>query len=299
MPAIAVCGPPHSGKSVLIAKLYDFLRNYSIFVQRACPDGEGQWSAESDPEIVKKIRKKGEFDYEFIESQNKSIERLKEYFDVVLVDFGGLPTPDKESLLEICDCYILLDKMDDPRTREWKRMLEKLEKRQGLYCIAHLITKMEGEPRIISSSETFKAILVNMDRSGVPSDTLSVISLLAEFLKEKFKLEVISLTKFSCNVLDYGDYLFVDVSIGGNTVMSPDELGDLLNTVRKIVGSKYYGKGVVISGRLPVWAHCALTHLFHASKFVAHFDPRFKGGVVVAAHDGMYRMGQIIPVEIR
>ncbi len=298
MPAIAVCGPPHSGKSVLIAKLYDHLKKYSVFVQRACPDGEGQWSAESDPEIVKRIRKKGEFDYAFIESQMKYIERLKEYFDVVLVDFGGLPTPDKESLLEICDYYILLVRNDDPRTEEWQKMLKRLEKKFDLDCIAYFISAMDGEPKIISTSRIFKAVLVELDRTGVPSNTSSIISSFAEFLKEKFKLEVRSLEKFSCNVLDRGDYLFVDIAIGGNTIMSPEELGNLLSAVRKTVGEKYYGKGVVISGRLPVWAHSALAHLFHASKFVAHFDPRFKGGIVVSSHDKMYKIGQVVPVEI-
>jgi len=298
MPAVAVCGPPHSGKSVLISKLYDLLRNYSVFVQRACPDGEGQWTVESDQDVVKKIRKKGEFDYTYIETQREFVERLKEFFDLVIVDFGGLPTPDKKTLLETCDYYILLDKEDDPKTEEWKKMLKKPEDKQNFSCVAHIITKMDGEPRIISSSKTFKAILVNLDRSSVPSDTLSLISALADFLKEKFKLEVKSLEKFSCDVSEHGDYLFIDVSIGSNSIMSPDELKDLLYVVEKRVGARYYGKGVVISGRLPVWAHCALTHLFHASKFVAHFDPRFKGGVVVATHDEGYKIGQIVPVKI-
>lgn len=64
--AIAFVGPPHSGKSVFLAEMYrQLLANPKIgdkaFLQRACPDGEGMWSAEADQELVKKIRRKGKF----------------------------------------------------------------------------------------------------------------------------------------------------------------------------------------------------------------------------------------------
>jgi CRISPR-associated protein Csx3 len=48
---IAVGGPPHSGKSVFLAELYRQLlqrQPSGVFLQRACPDGEGMWSNEAD-----------------------------------------------------------------------------------------------------------------------------------------------------------------------------------------------------------------------------------------------------------
>lgn len=42
-------------------------------------------------------------------------------------------------------------------------------------------------------------------------------------------------------------------------------------------------KGVVISGRGPVWLFAALVHHYHPSAWVATFDPRL-GAVVVESH---------------
>jgi len=104
--------------------------------------------------------------------------------------------------------------------------------------------------------------------------------------------------KFGCEVREFDEFVFVDIKIGEDGIMTCDELPELLKMIESKVGSKYFGKGVIISGRLPVWAHSAIAHLFHATKFVAHFDPRLKGGVIVASHDSNYKIGQVIAVEI-
>ncbi|MEM2661391.1 MAG: CRISPR-associated ring nuclease Crn3/Csx3 [Nitrososphaeria archaeon] len=33
-------------------------------------------------------------------------------------------------------------------------------------------------------------------------------------------------------------------------------------------------KGVVLSGRAPIWLYCYLVHYYHPTKFVATYDPR-------------------------
>lgn len=90
---IAVGGPPHSGKSVLLAELYSQLlarrpANF-VFLQRACPDGEGMWSAEAPVEVVRSIRRKGNFDAGFMKFTLEAIEALATRFAIVLVDLGG------------------------------------------------------------------------------------------------------------------------------------------------------------------------------------------------------------------
>ncbi len=42
--------------------------------------------------------------------------------------------------------------------------------------------------------------------------------------------------------------------------------------------------GLVISGRGPVWLYAYLVHLAHPFAWVATFDPRLNGGVVVMNH---------------
>ncbi|SFP83056.1 CRISPR-associated ring nuclease Crn3/Csx3 [Parafilimonas terrae] len=56
-------------------------------------------------------------------------------------------------------------------------------------------------------------------------------------------------------------------------------------------------KGVILSGRGPVWLYCFLTHFYHPTKFVATYDPRLQGAVVVESHASQYKVGDIISIE--
>jgi len=301
MAVIGIVGIPRSGKSVFLAHLYQCLRKNgaSFFIQRACPDGEGQWSAEAPQEIVRKIRVKGKFDKEFIEFNKVAIQGLRRHFDIILVDLGGLPSEENRQLLQLCDYYILLARNDnDPKIqkllRDWRNLLTELKLRP----IAEFISAWNGEAKIISDTNVFRGVLARLDRNGVSPQTLHVISLFARFLISHAQEVRDMEEKFGVNIREEEEYLFIDVVIGGNGVITPEELSELLEEVKSETGDRYFGKGVIISGRLPVWVHSAIAHLFHASKFVAHFDPRFKGGVVVASHDPEYRVGQVISVEL-
>ncbi len=55
-------------------------------------------------------------------------------------------------------------------------------------------------------------------------------------------------------------------------------------------------KGVVISGRGPVWLYAYLTHEYHHAKWVATYDPRL-GAVVVQTHDPAVKAGDVIEVD--
>ncbi len=55
-------------------------------------------------------------------------------------------------------------------------------------------------------------------------------------------------------------------------------------------------KGVIISGRGPIWLHCFLAHKYHHTKFVAVYDPRI-GAVVVQSHTNL-KEGEVLDVVI-
>jgi CRISPR-associated Csx3 family protein len=82
-------------------------------------------------------------------------------------------------------------------------------------------------------------------------------------------------------------------------LISPTDLPNLVKKVEEAVNPASVGQRVVcLSGRLPVWAFAALTHLYHPTKGVATFDPRLGGGVVVASHDPSGpTLGDVIPEE--
>lgn len=56
-------------------------------------------------------------------------------------------------------------------------------------------------------------------------------------------------------------------------------------------------KGVVLSGRGPIWLYCFLAHYYHPTRFLATYDPRLGGAVVTQTHDPNYHVGEIIVIE--
>lgn len=56
-------------------------------------------------------------------------------------------------------------------------------------------------------------------------------------------------------------------------------------------------KGVIISGRMPIWLACSLVHHYHPALWVATFDPRLGGGIVVMTHIPDVSVGSIIPLK--
>ena len=58
-------------------------------------------------------------------------------------------------------------------------------------------------------------------------------------------------------------------------------------------------KGVVLSGRGPIWLYGFLIHFYHPTKFVATYDPRLKGAVVVETHVSDHQVGDIIPIDLK
>jgi CRISPR-associated protein Csx3 len=108
MTIIAVLGFPRSGKSTWLAQQYQTLRSQgkSFFVQRACPDGEGQWTFES--RNGKSLRVKGRFDPEFVEWVKQSALGLNKIFDMVFLDCGGRQSEENEEILKICDRAIVI-----------------------------------------------------------------------------------------------------------------------------------------------------------------------------------------------
>jgi len=76
-------------------------------------------------------------------------------------------------------------------------------------------------------------------------------------------------------------------------VAEPGDLKRLATLLPTAGGSE----GVIISGRIPVWAYGAVVHHFHPRPWVATFDPRLGGGVVVASHTKGVEIGDIMSLE--
>ena len=69
--------------------------------------------------------------------------------------------------------------------------------------------------------------------------------------------------------------------------------------LQKMTPPKVDGKkGVVLSGRGPIWLYSFLTHHYHPTKFIAIYDPRIGGAIVVESHTHDRRIGDILDVEL-
>ncbi|MBN1296258.1 CRISPR-associated protein Csx3 [bacterium] len=89
-------------------------------------------------------------------------------------------------------------------------------------------------------------------------------------------------------------YTFLEFTLGSEPIRPTDLVefdipDDILNLRHR---------GLILSGRGPVWLYAHLVHRAHPFAWVAVFDPRLQGGVVVMNHcpDGP-GVGTVIPVN--
>lgn len=95
---------------------------------------------------------------------------------------------------------------------------------------------------------------------------------------------------------DRGTFTIIDITLPNEVCEPADlkglELPDGLDTT----------KGIVFSGRAPIWLFACLVHQAHIYKWVGTFDPRLEvdgvkgAAVVVESHGGNRRAGDVVPV---
>lgn len=190
---VAVGGPPHSGKSVFLAELYRQLlarKPSGVFLQRACPDGEGMWSAESDPALVAEIRKKGSFSGEFMSFVLKGIENLGRAFPILLLDLGGRRTAENAEILRRSTHLIVLSSKEE-EDEPW----QKFAAAEGCATLAvfrsRLVKREDGvldesvRSSLDLSSEPVRGELLNLDREAGSEPYREAISRFADWLVAK------------------------------------------------------------------------------------------------------------------
>lgn len=82
---------------------------------------------------------------------------------------------------------------------------------------------------------------------------------------------------------DEGGFYFLEVTIGGDGLCTPSDLKyfKLPESMKDGDGS---GKGVVISGKAPIWVYGRLTGMCHMFAWVATHDPRLGAAIVTETH---------------
>jgi CRISPR-associated protein Csx3 len=97
------------------------------------------------------------------------------------------------------------------------------------------------------------------------------------------------------DIKEYGKIRFVEFDIPGG-ITTPGEYADAVEEG----GDKIFapsGRGIIISGRDPIWGYAMILHAAHPARWIATMDPRL-GPVVVQSHTPGVSCGEVIPLSL-
>ena len=80
-----------------------------------------------------------------------------------------------------------------------------------------------------------------------------------------------------------------------SSILAPRDLRNLIPP--SPLEHDFAHKGVIISGKGPIWLYGFLVHFYHPTKWVATYDPRLQGAVVVETHSPTIQVGTVVPIE--
>ena len=142
---ISIVGPANSGKSVFIKELRKELNKTlgqkyrkEFFIIRACPDGEGDWFGDINPEEGKQYRNKKIFDDDFVNRIVQDIKKIKESKKYILVDCGGKIDKKNQHIFNESTHAIIVT-CDKEKVHEWEGALKASE--LELTAVIHSKTK--------------------------------------------------------------------------------------------------------------------------------------------------------------
>lgn len=98
--------------------------------------------------------------------------------------------------------------------------------------------------------------------------------------------------QFTTTPLPLKGATLVEMSIKGDGILDFADLPAILNAFPEVPPHL----GVILSGRLPIPAYCAIARHLHPTAWVAVMAPAAGGAVVVQSHKKGYAVGQVVAV---
>lgn len=165
---IAFLGPPNSGKSVLLQRLREQLKEKignerfqrEFFILRGCPDGEGDWFSEITEENGKLLRYKKNFDDELVDSVCGNLNELRKSKKIILVDCGGKIDKKNQGILNYCTDAVLVSH-DQKMLPEWRGAVSASE----VQILAEVESVLSDEYTILTN-EPLSVRIGKLERHG-------------------------------------------------------------------------------------------------------------------------------------
>jgi CRISPR-associated protein Csx3 len=191
---VGVVGPPHSGKSVLLAVLRHLLPRDKFVIVEGAPDGEGitGWAHEADQELVRAIRCKGKFSEGFVNWVVDSVRNST--MPITLVDLGGMLldeagnftptgvrlTPQNERILRECTYIIVIARQDAAEVADrWLAEAQRL----GVKPLAVLESVLTGADEVFETGPPLRARITKLQRENPPFGSITAKALADILLK--------------------------------------------------------------------------------------------------------------------
>ena len=74
--------------------------------------------------------------------------------------------------------------------------------------------------------------------------------------------------------------------------INPKEVNDILAEMEPRIPHR---RLLIVSGRMPIWLAAAISHHFaHLNRYVAFYDPKLEGAVVVSSHGSAWHTGDVV-----
>ncbi|NJL05957.1 MAG: hypothetical protein HC911_13835 [Chloroflexaceae bacterium] len=252
-PAILLCGPPHSGKSILFYRLSQALREKGIdhYSLRASPDGEGDWTYEAEPQLVRHLRMRSKADWTPAFAQQISRE-IEQRMLPLLVDTGGQITPESAHIAASCTHGIIISR-DLQAIGAWRDLLTE----QGCIVLAELHSQLDGEQQIVQPVMPLRGTLTGLhpkqdSRGGCFSALLELIVAHMNYAPDElFRAHERAAARDW--VVHLGQPLLPSQTPNPPVHWNPHDIPELL---AGIVPSE----PLALYGRAPVWLYAALAH---------------------------------------
>ena len=260
---IAVCGPPHSGKSVFLGGLCENLPRGLRYLFRACPDGEGTWTYKGNGS--EGYRRKGEFSPGIVDWYCQSLANCK-MAEVILIDIGGIPSKENRRILtegEVNHAIILAGDMG--KVSEWEQFLEE--------CQVRVITTIHSDYHgIKDETEVSPMVVHHLERGDESVESRPAIRATAEIILNLITEEEVMKELMNGDILEITG---LAKALGKKEEEKTLPNGRVVNQITwegsdlvKIAELLHHTSGempevVRINGAAPAWLVSALVHECH------------------------------------